>query len=56
MGAKHRLGIALEALEGMALADTSSVDPFCHQFARRLQVTLEQHLDVWAFGILKFGT
>lgn len=55
MGAGHGLGIALEFLGGMVLADTSSIDPFRHQFAGRLQVPFKQYLDVWAFAILRFG-
>ena len=46
MGAGHHLGTAFEAVRKLTLADTSSIDPFCHQFARCLQVPFKQHLDV----------
>ena len=49
------LRMTLEALgQKVIVSKTFSVDPFRHQFARRLQVTLEQHLDVWSPVFLTF--
>ena len=56
MGAGCCLGIAFERREERSLANDISIDPLRHQFARCLQVSFEQHLDVWpsAFSRFKF--
>ena len=45
---------ALEPRDGRLLANAFSIDPLRHQFARCLQVSFEQHLDVWSPPFSRF--
>ena len=54
MVAGCRLDTSFEPREGRFPANTISIDPLRHQFARCLQVSFEQHLDVWSSAFSKF--
>ena len=55
MGAGCCLDTAFKPRGGRLLANDISIDPLRHQFARCLQVSFEQHLDVWPSAFSRFN-